>query len=417
MTARSEFRGRGWKLVLASMLGIGLGLSPMPWYTMGVFAPALSREFGWRMDQIMFALTLTTFMVMGSGPLAGVLARRYGVRRIALTSIVLFSLAFMALGLNPGSLTQYYVTFSIVAIVGAGTLPITFTRAVNGWFDRERGLALGVSMMGTGLFGFLSKGLSAAMIAAVGWRGAYVGLGLLPLLIALPAAYLLFHEETPAASAGAAAVEPAGMGLAATLGDWRFWLMGVGFFLVSLSLGGIGPNMERILTSEGMDAATVIKLTSLIGLSALAGRVAGGWLIDRIWAPAVAFALLAMPAISCWLLAGDAVDPATAAAAIVLIGFALGVEYDLMAFMLVRYFGLRSYTVSYAILYVGFSLGAGLGPLLYARAFVTDGSYDRALVLTGGALVMVAASFLLLGRYRSFDTGAPVVVPANLAAA
>lgn len=417
MTAASEFRGRGWKLVLASLLGIGLGLSPLPWYTMGVFAPALAEEFGWRIDQIMFALTITTLMVMWAGPLVGVIAKRFGVRRVALTSVVLFSLSFMALGLNAGSLTQFYVTYAIVAIVGAGTLPITWTRAVNGWFDRERGLALGLSLMGTGVFGFFSKGLTAELIATFGWRGAYVGLGLLPLLIAAPTAWFLFHEEVPATADGSVRAEPGGMGVGATLADWRFWLMGAGFFLVSLALGGIGPNLEKILTSEGMELSTVLKLTSLIGLSALVGRVVGGWLVDRFWAPAVAFVLLAMPATSCWLLAGGALDPTTAALSILLIGFALGVEYDLMAYLLARYFGLKNYTVSYGILYVFFSLGAGFGPLLYARMFVVDGSYARSLTITAVALVGVAASFLLLGRYREFAAGPPEPIPANLAAA
>lgn len=400
---RNEFKGRGWQIVLSSLLGIGLGLSPMPWYTMGVFAPELSKEFGWRIDQIMFGLTMTTLMVLWAGPAVGLLAKRVGVRPVALASIVLFSLSFMALGLNQGSLTQFYITFSLVAILGAGTLPITFTRAVNGWFDRQRGLALGLSLMGTGIFGFFSKGLTAELIEQFGWRGAYVGLGLLPLLIAAPTAWFLFHDESAPTAEGAPPVTPGGMSVSGTLADWRFWLMGAGFFLVSLALGGIGPNLEKILTTNGMDLAVVLQLTALIGLSALAGRVVGGWLVDRFWAPAVAFLILAAPAISCWMLAHAALDVTMAAGAILLIGFALGVEYDLMAFLLARYFGLKNYTVSYGILYVFFSLGAGFGPLFYARAFVSDGSYAPSLTITAFALIAVAASFLLLGRYREFS--------------
>jgi MFS family permease len=406
-TRTSEFRGRGWQIVLASLLGIGLGLSPMPWYTMGVFAPALSKEFGWRIDQIMFGLTITTLMVLWAGPLVGLLAKRWGARPVALCSVILFSLSFMALGLNQGSLTQFYLTFAAVAILGAGTLPITWTRAVNGWFDRQRGLALGLSLMGTGIFGFFSKGLTAALIAHFGWRGAYVGLGMLPLLIAAPAAYFLFHEETPASDDGTPRPQPGGMSVGATLADWRFWLMGAGFFLISLALGGIGPNLEKILTAGGMGLSTVLRLTALVGLSALAGRVIGGFMVDRYWAPVVAFFILAMPALSCWLLAHAVLTPAIAAGSILLIGFALGVEYDLMAFLLARYFGLRNYTVSYGILYVFFSCGAGFGPLLYARAYVAQGSYAPALRVTAVALIAVAASFLLLGRYREFDAPKP----------
>jgi len=155
-TGYGEFR-RGWPVVLAAFLGIGLGLSPLPFYTMGVFAPHFAREFGWSTAQIMAGLTVTTVSVLGSAPLVGLLPVRFGVRRVALTSLVLFSLAFMSLALSSGSLVQFDVTWAAVAVLGAGTLPMTWTPAVNDLFEVRKGLALGVSLMGTGLFGFLAK--------------------------------------------------------------------------------------------------------------------------------------------------------------------------------------------------------------------------------------------------------------------
>ena len=61
-----EFRD-GWQVVLAALLGIGLGLSPMPCYTLGVFAPHLAQAFGWSIGRIMGALTMTMLMVMWAG--------------------------------------------------------------------------------------------------------------------------------------------------------------------------------------------------------------------------------------------------------------------------------------------------------------------------------------------------------------
>ena len=54
-----EFR-KGWPIVLSSMLGVGLGLSPLPFYTLGVIAPHLASEFGWGMGQIFFGLEVIT---------------------------------------------------------------------------------------------------------------------------------------------------------------------------------------------------------------------------------------------------------------------------------------------------------------------------------------------------------------------
>ena len=200
--------------------------------------------------------------------------------------------------------------------------------------------------------------------------------------------------------------QPGGLTTPKTLKDWRFWLMGFGFMGISLALGGIPPNLPDILTIGGFDPRTALKYTSLIGLSAIAGRVIGGWLVDRFWAPAVALVILGAPALACWLLSHATLDPTTTMASILLIGFALGVEYDLMAYLLGRYFGLRSYTINYAVLYIFFSLGAGAGAPVFARAARLQGGYESVLTYAAIALVIIAASFLLLGRYRTFEDDA-----------
>ena len=142
----------------------------------------------------MGGVPVSTMMVIISGPIVGLLSERYGVRRVALTSLILFGLAFMSFGLNKGSLPQYYLTWGLVAAAGAGTLPITWTRAINNAFDVRKGFALGLALLGTGLFGYLVKPYAAAIIAAYGWRVAYVAIGALPILIAFPVAYFGFHD-------------------------------------------------------------------------------------------------------------------------------------------------------------------------------------------------------------------------------
>ena len=407
-----EFR-KGWPIVLASMLGVGLGLSPLPFYTMGLLAPQLASAFGWGMGQIFFGITITTFMVLWAGPLAGWLAQRSGARPVALGSLLLFGLSFMAFALGDGSLTQYYLTWAAVAVLGAGTLPITWTRGVNAWFEARKGLALGLTLMGTGLFGIVAKPLTAWLIASHGWRGAYVGLGLLPLLIALPVAWLLFRHIDGDPDAARPAPVHEGMGLAQALRDWRFWLMALAFMPISFALGGPIPNMENILKAGGLPREQIIGLTAFIGLSALTGRLLGGWLLDRFWAPAVALVILLMPGISCWLLAHGPLTPATALVSIVLIGFAVGVEYDLMAFFVARYFGMRSYTAIYALLYGCFSFGAGTGPAVFGWSFDKTGSYSAVLMVSFGALVLGALAFLLLGRYRDFGAGGITLSPSE----
>jgi MFS family permease len=398
-----EFR-RGWPVVLSALLGIGLGLSPLPFYTAGLFAPELARAFHWGFGQIMGGLTVMTVLILGASPIVGLLADRYGVRRVALTSLVLFAISFGALAASNGSLLLFYCNWALIALLGAGTLPITWTRPVNNSFEVHKGLALGLSLVGTGLFGFLIKPTAAWLIATVGWRVAYVAIGFMPLIIALPVALLWFHDR----EAGSA--EPRRLSLGATgysfgeaRRDWRFWVLALALVPIAFAGGGPISNMENILATAGFVRSDIVRLVPLLGLSVMVGRALGGWLIDRVWAPAVACVLLCLVAIACWMLARHSVSFATALGCIVAFGFASGIEYDLMGFLVARYFGMRSYGAIYGVLYGFFSLGAGVGPLVYGAVFDATGAYARALLPTSGALIVGALMLLTLGRYRSFS--------------
>jgi predicted MFS family arabinose efflux permease len=401
----SEFR-QGWPSVVSAMFGVGLGLSPVGFYTIGVFAPVLAQNFGWSFGAIFFGITVQTFAAVIFAPLTGALADRVGARPVALISTVLFALAFMTFGLGTGSLTLYYASWALLAIVGCGTLPMTWTRAINRRFNRRRGMALGIALMGTGLFGFVSKPLTHWLIVSFGWRAAYAGVGLLPIIIALPIGLLLFHE--PAAPAATAEPKPLdGMTLPEALKSWRFWLLGAALLPISFAITGPIPNMENILKGAGFTGAGITDLTSLIGLSALAGRLAGGFFLDLFWAPAVAAVILSSPLISLWLLVQTSLSVTGAASAICLIGFAVGVEYDLIAYLVARYFGMRAYTTIYSILYMCFGVGAGFAPSIFGWSFDRSHSYTPILEIAAILLLISVLSLLTLGRYRVSSAGTP----------
>jgi predicted MFS family arabinose efflux permease len=394
----SEFR-KGWPAVLSSLFGVGLGLSPVGFYTIGVFAPVLAATFGWSFGAIFFGITVQTIAAVIFAPLTGLLADRVGARPVALVSLALFALAFMVFAAGNGSLKLYYATWALVAAVGSGTLPMTWTRVINRRFDRRKGMALGIALMGTGLFGFFSKPLCHWLILSFGWRGAYLWIGLLPLVIALPIGLLFFRE--PAAPVTKAAAPPLeGLTFAAALRSWRFWLLGAALLPISFAITGPIPNMENILKGDGFSGAVITDLTSLIGLSATAGRLTGGFLLDLFWAPAVAAFILSMPLISLWFLTQQSLSTAEAASAICLIGFAVGVEYDLIAYLVARYFGMRAYTTIYSILYMCFGVGAGFAPAIFGWSFDRAHSYTPILETAAVLLLISVLSLLTLGRYR-----------------
>jgi MFS family permease len=415
----AEFR-RGWPVVLSAMLGIGLGLSPVPFYTLGIFAPELAREFGWSFSDIMGGILFSTIAVIVCSPGVGLLADHFGVRKVAVTSVALFGLSFMGFALSNGSLTLYYANWTIVAVLGTGTLPITWTRAVNNWFDLRKGFALGLCLLGTGLFGYLVKPFTAWVITGHGWRTAYIAIGALPLLIALPVALWGFRDVGPARQTTAlrkadeAARKASTPGLSArdVFADWRFWVIAVACVMIAFTVGGAIPNMENILRLAGFAHPDIVSLASLIGIAVIVGRVIGGWLLDRFWAPGVAVVLLGVPSSAFWILAHGPFGKDLTGLAVFEVGFAAGVEYDLLAFLIARYFGLKSYNVVYAGIYSAFALGAGIGPKVFGKYYDLTGSYHIPLMISTAMMIVSALLLLTLGRYRTFP-GREVVVPST----
>jgi MFS family permease len=394
---------RAWGVVIAAAVGLALGMSPLPFYTIGMFAPELAREFGWSFAALMGGVAVQSAVVMLISPFAGLAIDRYGARPTGLLSLGLFGLVFMSFAMSSGSLILFYAQWFVMALLGIGTLSLTWTRVVSDWFDRNRGLALGVASTGTGITGFLLKPLTAWLIAEHGWRTAYMVIGMLPVLIGIPVVWLLFRERRRAGTlTGSVAVEN-GMTFAQALRDRKFWIITVAFLLIAYALTSPTPNMENILRTLHFDAATIAAITAFFGLAVILGRVAGGWLIDHFWAPACACAVLTLPAAACWMLAQPQISTSAAIASVIALGLAAGLEFDLLAFLVTRYFGQRHYASIYGSFYTAVAIGGGAGSMVFGRAFDLTGSYAHVLLTGTISLILGGGLLLLLGPYRTFD--------------
>ncbi|WP_157573244.1 MFS transporter [Novosphingobium sp. AAP83] len=398
----------GWVVVVASMVGLAMGLSPIPFYTIGMFAPELQQAFGWSFASLMGSITVQSVVVMGTGPIAGFAVDRFGAKPVALISLVLFGLTFMSLGLSNGNIWVYYCQWVLMSVVGAGTLTATWMHTVNGWFEKHRGLAIGIASTGTGITGFLVKPLAAWLIGTYGWRTAFFVIGALPILIGVPVIAMLFRERLagPAARVSAMLAQPvieAGMTLREALRDRRFWIMTFAFLLIAFALTAPTPNLENILRTQRFTLPEIGAITAGFGLSVIAGRVAGGWLLDRYWAPGCAMAILLLPAIGSFLLSRPEIGTSQAVIAVITLGLGAGFEFDLLAYLIARYFGRRAYGTIYGSFYTVIAFGGGMGPVVYGRVFDATGRYDMALATGVGCLLVGGVSLLAMGRYPSWD--------------
>ncbi len=405
----SEFR-LGWKVLLAALLGTAFGASPIPFQTTGFFMGPLQQEFGWSLSQI--SLGLTIYGVLGAllAPFYGSLADRHGVRPVALGALAVFGLVFACFSLTP-SLPVFYMLWTLVGLVGIGSTPLTWSRAIGLWFFRSRGLALGLTLIGTSITAILLPPLTAWLIGSYGWRISYAAIALLPLCVALPVGLLLFREPRPEERPPELAIVDsdgrqvlAGFSLKECTRNSRFWVLIASTALVSFAYAGGLVHLPQILKGAGFTPAQVAPIMSVWGAAIFFGRIGSGLLLDRFWAPLVMLPILSMPALGCYMLTNDSLGYGAAVVAAVLFGLSSGAETDLIAYLAGRYFGMAHYGKIYGVVYMTFGIGSALSPMAYAAVRDTTGSYDLILFVCAGMFVTGALLLLTMGRYPNFGT-------------
>ncbi|MEO1169183.1 MAG: MFS transporter [Pseudomonadota bacterium] len=405
-TERNEFR-LGWTVLLAGVLGVAFGASPIPFNVIGFTVEPLQAEFGWSRTQILIPITIFGVIASLLAPAFGWLADQYGVRRVALWSLVAFGLSFAAIGLTPTSqaastLYIYYALWVFVGLIGIGSTPVTWSRAINMWFFKRKGLALGILLLGTSIAAIIVPQVAEWAIREYGWRAMFVIVAGFPLLIALPIGFFLFREPRPE-ERPQAITSNGGKLTGATLGqalrDYRFWLIWFSILIIAFAFGGAFINMVPILADHGIASDLAARVMGILGLGILSGRIITGLLLDKFWAGYVAFPLLCLPAISSYLLLGTDSNFMIAAFGGFLLGFAAGAESDLIAYLASRYFGMLHYGKIYGMLYMPFGLASATSPIIYASVRDTMGSYDPILTVAIFAYVVGGGLLLFLGRY------------------
>jgi MFS family permease len=404
--AGNEFR-RGWKVLVASLLGVAFGASPLPFNTIGFFIDPLQREFGWSRTEISLGITIYGMLAAFLAPVFGWLADRFGVRRVALGSLAIFALIFASFAIMPGELWAFYMLWTLIGLFGIGSTPVTWSRAINLWFFKQRGLALGLTLVGTSISAMILPFLTITFITELGWRASFALLSLLPLAIALPVGIAWFREprpeERPVEIGTGSATSLPGRTLAAAMREFRFWILWISVAMITLAYAGALVHLPSMLAARAFEPTLIATVMSAFGLSIFAGRIITGLLLDRFWAPFVMLPILCLPALSCWMLMGDSsLTFAMALLAAFLMGFASGAETDLVAYLSGRYFGMKSYGQIYGVQYMAFGLMAALSPTLYGWVRDTTGSYDPMLLAAAALFVIGALLLLLLGPYPDF---------------
>lgn len=406
----------GWRLILACALGVGFGSVGFNTYAIGAFINPLGVEFGWSRAQVQGAIAFGVGLGGLAAPLVGLVIDRYGGRRIALAGLVGVAVGYVVAAATGASIWTFYAAYAVIALLGAGSAPVTWSRAIAERFVVHRGFALALALTGTGMAAIVVPHYAVFVVGHYGWRAGFLALSLLPLL-ALVVALFFFRPGAgtlrPAQAATAAPPSPRGATLGEAVRSYRFWVLLFSILVMFLAISGIVPNLIPVLTDKGFTPTQAASVQSAYGVSLIIARLGIGWLLDRFWGPGVAAVVLTTPILACLILLNDPTYIAAILASM-LVGAAAGAELDLLAFFTARYFGMRSYGRIYGLLYFGVAFGAGFGPVSFAYFADVTGSYSASFKIALALFAMGGVSILFLGRYPRLEAEPePAVLPAQ----
>lgn len=384
------------QVLVAACAGVAFSIAAIPPFVLSVFAGPMTREFGWTLQQFQWATLAVPLGVLIAAPVGGWLLDRYGPRRVALVGLAAFGASVAGLALSTAEAWTFYLAMLVLSLAAAGVLPTTWTRIINGSFDRQRGVALGITLSGSGIFATFGPSLAQFVIDLAGWRVAWLVLAALPVCVALPLAAAFIRSPQATVRGEVSATQ--GVTLASAIGSQRFWVMIASFGAVSFCLGGFNANLVPVLMAEGLGAAQAATLAGTLGLAMITGRIVAGFLVDRFWSPGVAAVAFSLPLLGAALLMGEGLSTGALMLCVALMGFAAGAEYDVLAFMTSRFFGLAHYGKIYATMLVPISIATSAGAVAFGRIRDASGSFEAAwpvvLVVCGTG----AALQLALGR-------------------
>ena len=392
--------GNRWWVVFATVCGLVVGAGPINVFTFGVFLKPITEDLGLSRGAFSAALTFHATIAAIVLPVIGWLVDRWGARRILLPGLFLYALATASYGLIQASpLLLTFLIFALTGLVGGVQSPIPYAAVIAQWFDRERGLALGIGTAGVGLGVAVMPQIAALLIDAVGWRLAYAGLAVAVLLVAFPPVALFlrgpqdFTARARQPAAGTGTPLP-GVAAGEALRSWLFWGLAAAFFLDVIAINGTLTHIVPLLTDRGVPRHIATAALSGTGFALIFGRILSGWCLDRFWGPYVAIVFFLLPMIGIAMLISGAGGFAPFLGAIAC-GLGIGAEIDLMAFFTSRYFGLRDYAKLYGTMFGIFALGVGIGPALSGASFDRFHSYTPAFVIF---LIMLAVGCLIFVR-------------------
>jgi predicted MFS family arabinose efflux permease len=389
-----------WRPLAAAVIGLSTGLVMIS-YVVGIMGPYLIKEFGWAKSDfaLIGVLALGAVFVF---PFVGRLTDIIGVRKTAAIGVVASPLLFLALSMIGGDIRVYALLFALQASVLATTTPPVYCRVIVQYFKRARGLALGIAAAGPAVTVAIGGPLLNNFIADYGWRAGYIALTLFTTVAGI-AALILIPKERREVVEKHVKPKTAKEDYAIIFRTPAFWIIFVGILLCNLPQSMMMTQLNLVLAENGASGKAASIMISAYATGMLIGRIVSGIALDRLPAPWVAAGGMALSGLGLLVIASGYDARPVLFLSVLVFGLSLGAEGDVIAYLVVRNFGVRIYSSVHGLLAATVAIAAVLGSVLLSQMLKIYVIFAPFLALTGVLALIGSAFFLLLPRNPIVD--------------
>jgi len=400
MKITSESLRSNWasiRILLIVLIGVFTGTGTIVGSSFSVFLLPVSKELNINRTEISVALTIFLWSGAIIGPFIAKLMDRFGVRKVIVPLTVMFGLTMISMIFAKSSKGHLYFQYLLIGLLTPSL--VGYTKILALWFDKGRGTAFAVLVIGNSMAAGVMPKFAQVLINTYDWKTAYFCLGLMILLIAVPATTMLSEPKIISHEKQSVPVQKNGSTLSAALCSRLFWLITFGVSLITLCVQGIETHLVAILDERGVSANIAVSLFPAIALGTCIGQLSAGCLLDRFNSPRVAtfFALISLGGLILFHNSNNTWVLMIACALLALGAFG---EIGMTPYLVTRYFGLSSFATIYAATFTMGMLFFGASPVISGAIYDLSGSYRIAVALY---MVLLATASLLLLFLRQYE--------------
>lgn len=351
-------------------------------YSFTVFFPSILQEFDQGRGKTSLIASIAAGLMLGAGGITGKLSDRVGPGRVITLGGGLIGLGLL-LTSRATSIWQVYVAYGLVLGVGVSCAFVPSVATVGQWFEKRRGLAIGIAVSGTGIGSLVLAPLSSRLIDAYEWRTA------MRILAAISVVTLLL-----AGAAMKARFPTSGRGGAWSIakGNRTFALLFTSSLIASYGYWIPFVHIVPFAEDRGISTAAAAGIVAIMGIANTIGRIVMGGLADRVGRHRMmrfsSFALTL--ALFAWLLADSWTGLALFGG---FYGLFAGAFIALLPAMAGDYFGVERLAGITGLLFSGAAIGTLFGGPVTGLLFDSQGVYTTGIILAG---VSMAIGWVLL---------------------